>query len=379
MSYLDHGCYILLQCHPYHISFNTNLSQLSLIYVFFYLQNSQPQPEKELTLSPELGVFVDKFGNCYNADGVSINHPEAIVNTQTDFLKITEVFSLNEDADVPPANCSNIDKAKPPDEQVEVSNKIPRITIIPEARISHISEAKTDLIKPRPVVVSEVKNNVITPRIMVLPEAKSDAKLPPLSLIPEKESTPPLNDTIEPLMPIIVDVRSENETTELNSPYVGSDSHSEKATSISDAKSDIKEEPLDPDKQDDDEDTLTASETSSYDKIQGIIDNIPETYNNSYVDIPEFVHINNFSLKDLDELRQKQNVQGGSTIPILGMNTQVRSVKNVSEGGKPMLKSLIKILPKPDPTQYQSDGSQQIDLEIIPNKKRKVSLRGKCI
>lgn len=341
------------------------------------MQNSQPEPTKELTLSPELGVFVDKFGNCYNADGVSIVHPEAIVNAQSDFLKITEVFSLTEDSDVIPDKHSKIEKAKPPDEPVKVTEKkIPRITIIPEARISNISETKSNLIKHRPESCAEVKTNSSTPRISVIPEANNEITLPTFSLAPEIKTTPDANDTIAPLMPIIVDVRSENEAIELRSPYVASNCDSDKAASVSDAKSDVKEEPLDFDKQD--EDTLTASETSSYDKIQGIIDNIPDTFN-SYVDVPEFVHINNFSLKDLDDLRQKQQESGASTVPTLKLNTQPPSVETLSDSDNKTLKKLVKILPKPGAVQNHSDGSLLGNLETKPKRKRKLSVRGKLV
>lgn len=310
---------------------------------------------------------------------MSIVHPEAIVNAQSDFLKITEVFSLTEDSDVILDKHSNIEKAKPPDEPVKVTEKkIPRITIIPEARISNISETKSNLIKRRPQSSAEVKNNSNTPRITVIPEANNEITLQTLSLPPEIKTTPDANDTTVPIMPIIVDVRSEKETTELRSPYVGSDCHSDEAAPVNDAKSDVKEEPLDFDKREEDEETLTASETSSYDKIQGIIDNIPDTFN-SYVDVPEFVHINNFSLKDLDELRQKQQETGASAVPTLLLNTQPPSLKTLSDSDNKTLKKLVKILPKPGIVQNESDGNPLGDLETKPTRKRKLSARGKLV
>ncbi|KAJ8968902.1 hypothetical protein NQ314_002043 [Rhamnusium bicolor] len=88
---------------------------------------------------------------------------------------------------------------------------------------------------------------------------------------------------------------------------------------------DIKEEPLDVEINGElinfkytltDEETLDASETGSYDSmrcdsnLQGIIDNLPEINDtNQYVDVPEFVQINNFGLKELEELRRQQKLQ----------------------------------------------------------------------
>lgn len=77
----------------------------------------------------------------------------------------------------------------------------------------------------------------------------------------------------------------------------------------------IKDEPLDLDRNEDltdstvlinDEDTLPAPESAAYDNIQGIINSLPETYNTQYVDVPDFVQINNFSLSDFEQLRQIQ-------------------------------------------------------------------------
>ncbi|KAJ8974505.1 hypothetical protein NQ317_012996 [Molorchus minor] len=77
-----------------------------------------------------------------------------------------------------------------------------------------------------------------------------------------------------------------------------------------------------------DEETADASETASY--MQDIIDSIPEINDsNQYVDIPEFVQINNFGPKDLEEFRrqqlkekeQEENEEGSSSVNELSPDT----------------------------------------------------------
>lgn len=331
--------------------------------------------QKELTLSTELGVFVDKQGNCYNADGVSIAYPDAIQNAQSDFLQISEVFSLNEDNE----DLSKDVKATSPEDTLK---KPPIITVIPEAKSGFtkplIRIIPTNLmVEPTAPKIVETRSKTNSSRSLVKKEPSnpsatamemSSPLITPVIIEPKPEMP-------EPIFPIIVDVRSES--TDLCSPNLPMDSPVDddipKNNEIS--ESEIKTEPCDcvSGEKEDDEETLTASE-STYDSIQGIIDNIPETDNNCYVDVPEFVHINNFSLKDLDELRRKQeqaqnsNLQTGSdvTVPL--------TFKNISEfiqAFKPA-SNLPKILPKPDSKKSQNLADQ---LKNRPTKTR-MSLQG---
>lgn len=81
----------------------------------------------------------------------------------------------------------------------------------------------------------------------------------------------------------------------------------------------IKDEPLDLDVIEEykynatDEETLDASETASYNNrcspsLQEFIYSVPEINPDQYVDIPDFVTINNFGFKELEELRLQQQI-----------------------------------------------------------------------
>lgn len=475
--------------------FQNSVSFIFRIFGYFHFQGSEKsqvrEPEKtqslkELVLSPELGVFVDKQGNCYNADGVEIDHPGNIRNAQTDFLQISEVFSLSEENENQQAMDSQ-------DKLVTVEKKTPRITVIPEAkcsmlnkpRISIIPEAKTDLMEaqacdcvkssnstsnkinrrlvttrisvkgdlktPRISVIPEAKcdkgisnsemtesdtqNEIKRPRISVIPEAKTDTTPPPLLCLPVARtetvgSSPAL--TSEPFLPIIVDVRSESiefcnspislaesaavttlSNKELNnksnescdgpvllpeSPAVTTLSNkalninsdefcnspvslteSTAATTLPNKELIVKSEPTDvhSNGSQDDDDTLTASETNSnIDNILGIIDNIPETEDNFYVDVPEFVQINNFSLEDLNNLRNKQQLMTLERItpspPVAELLTGNETLTDVLH----RLKPLPKILPKPDSLRNQNLADQLI---ASGSPKTDVSNIGNCI
>lgn len=223
-------------------------------------------------------MFVDKFGNCYNADGVSIANPKAIENTQSDFLQITGVYSLNDESETPQKKTA---ETKPCD------NKMPRITII-----------------------SEAKNSFTKPRITIIPEAKTDfmESTESKSVTPRQVTALPTAAGVKPKT-----VKSSTSKLEFNSPGKCDEKNYSKARSSDDVPAvEVKVEPSDDAfRRQDDEETLSAcTDThSSYGDIQDIIDNIPDTDHNFYVDIPEFVQINNFGLHDLQALRVKQQLR----------------------------------------------------------------------
>lgn len=302
-----------------------------------------PKIEKELTLCPELGVFVDKSGNYYDADGLSISDPEAIVNADSDFLKITEVFSLTEDGEPVPKKQHTISSQDQPTGS-EKDKNVFRIRVIPEAKnnfeepSSVQQEPKTDLMEARVHKMIKARRVATTSHKSAKEETKKKPEVlldskPPVLNIPEVSK-----QSVAPVLPIIVDVRSECNSFELCSPLISSDSHPENVRPTTQEKNIVKEEPMEHESNDDEE-TLTGSESNSnLDSIQGIIDNVPE---DTYVDVPEFVHISNFSLKDLDDLRKKQTKHGDTS------HVQFPQF-SPSSGSTLVPKKLVRLLPKPE-------------------------------
>lgn len=288
-------------------------------------------------------------------------------------MKITEVFSLTDEGEPVPKiqkvePAPKIQKGEPvteiqntpsTEEQSTASDKdknVFRIRVIPEAKnsfdepcISVIPEAKTDLMETRKHKMIKARKKRIYTHLTAMEEAKRrkaevvPVSKPPISNTPEDSKQP-----VAPILPIIVDVRSECESVELCSPFISTKSHSEKAETTTEEKTVVKEEPMEHESHDDEE-TLTGSETNStFDSIQGIIDNVPE---DTYVDVPEFVHISNFSLKDLDELRKKQKSKQDDAASVHFPQF------SPSSGSTLVSKKLLKLLPKPESGTVQATTS----------------------
>nr|XP_023025212.1 uncharacterized protein LOC111513263 [Leptinotarsa decemlineata]XP_023025213.1 uncharacterized protein LOC111513263 [Leptinotarsa decemlineata] len=81
----------------------------------------------------------------------------------------------------------------------------------------------------------------------------------------------------------------------------------------------------------DDEETLTASESASYGSLEGLLDSVDSFETNQYVDVPEFVHINKFTFKDLQKLKLKYNLHSESRSAFTNLQSTRSSLPNESQ------------------------------------------------